>query len=240
MPAYGNILPNLLQIILINVILSGDNAVVIGMAAHTLPPKQRRFAIIFGGGAAIVLRIVLTTVAALLLAVPAVRAVGGVLLLWIAFKLLEQEEEKAQGERTDMTLGSAILTILVADLIMSLDNVLGVAAASGGNLGLLIFGLLVSMAIVMVGGGLFAELIDRVWWLAYAGAAVIAWTGTDIALSDQNVKPFVEQLPDLAPLLLTAVVTVVVVAAAHFVHRHPRSATPGRPAPESVPASRGH
>src|SRR5205823_13914265 len=113
---------------------------VIGMAAHRLPPRQRRLAILFGGGAAIVLRIALTAVAALLLTIPGLRAIGGLLLLWIAFKLLKEEEEGAEGARTAETFRSAVLTILLADVVMSLDNVLGVAAASNGDLRLLLFG----------------------------------------------------------------------------------------------------
>src|SRR5919198_1052008 len=174
-----------LGIIVIDLVLSGDNAIVIGMAAHRLPPKQRRLAILVGGGAAILLRISLTAVAALLLTIPGLQAVGGLLLLWIAFKLLKEEEEGAEGARTAETFRSAVLTILLADVVMSLDNVLGVAAASNGDLRLL--GLVLSVAILMLGGNLVAELVDRLWWLAYVGAGVIAWTGTDLVLED----PFV-------------------------------------------------
>ena len=208
-----------LGIIVIDLVLSGDNAIVIGMAAHRLPPKQRRLAILVGGGAAILLRISLTAVAALLLTIPGLRAVGGLLLLWIAFKLLkEEEEEGAQGVRTAGTFRGAVLTILLADVVMSLDNVLGVAAASGGNLGLLLFGLVLSVAILMLGGNLVAKLVDRLWWLAYVGAGVIAWTGTDLLLED----PFLAKAGTLPPemhAVAGVAVTAVVLTLAHLVNR---------------------
>jgi YjbE family integral membrane protein len=205
-----------LQIVFIDLLLSGDNAVVIGMAAHPLPPRQRRLAIILGGGGAIILRIVLTGGAALLLEVPAVKLLGGGLLLWIAFKLLEVEAESDAGVKAASSLLGAVATILAADLVMSLDNVLGVAAISGGDLLLLIFGLAVSMAIVMFGGGLFADMIDRLWWLAYVGSAIIAWTGIDMLQDDSLV---VMQTTPLIRFGLDVLVTLTVVLLAHRVHR---------------------
>jgi YjbE family integral membrane protein len=232
------LLGSLAQIVLIDLVLSGDNAVVIGMAAHPLPPRQRRLAIVLGGGGAIVLRVTLTTVAALLLGLPALKAVGGVLLLWIAFRLLKKSTEEHEQGRPTVGLWAAVTTILLADLIMSLDNVLGVAAASNGNLGLLVFGLAMSMTILMLGGAAFAELIDRLWWLTYLGALVIAWTGVDIAFTDGLVQPRVEGLPEAVRVLVTAVLSVAVVVAAHVFHRPrqpaervaaPPPTGPGRP-----------
>jgi YjbE family integral membrane protein len=213
----------LVQIILINLVLSGDNAVVIGMAAHPLPPRQRRMAIAIGGGGAIVLRIVLTGVAAFLLQLPAVQAIGGALLLWIAFQLLQQEDEPGAKTTVPTTLRGAVATVLVADLIMSLDNVLGVAAASNGDFVLLIFGLIVSMAIVALGGGLIAGLIDRLSWLAYLGAAVIAWTGGEM-MQDDDLVTQANPLSPVFRLLLTAVIAIAVVTLAHVVHRRKAAA----------------
>jgi YjbE family integral membrane protein len=221
----AEVLSQVLQIVVIDLVLSGDNAVVIGIAAHPLPRRQRRMAILLGGGGAILLRIVLTGAAALLLGLPAVKAVGGVVLLWIAFKLLEVEEEAQAGARSAMTLRGAVVTILVADFVMSLDNVLGVAAASDGNLVLLMLGLIVSMAIVMFGGSIVAELLDHLWWLAYAGAAIIAWIGADMVQDDALVAQ-AGQLPDLGRYAVNALVTLIVVALAHRVHRH--SSSPSR------------
>jgi YjbE family integral membrane protein len=213
----SDLVPRVIQIILIDLVLSADNAVVIGMAAHPLPPRQRRAAILIGGSAALALRVVLTAGAALLLGLPALKAIGGLLLLWIAYRLLEVEQDDANA-RIASTLRGAIGTILLADLVMSLDNVIGVAAASNGELVLLLFGLVVSMAIVMFGGGIFAELIDRLWWLAYVGALVIAWTGVDMVQDDSLVGRLAE-LPLIARLTLNGTISVVVVAVAHRAHR---------------------
>jgi YjbE family integral membrane protein len=221
MEVSGELVTRIAQIVLIDLVLSADNAVVIGLAAHPLPPRQRRLAILVGGGVAIALRVVLTAVAAVLLGLPALKAIGGVLLLWIAYRLLEREDGARDGTKAAATLRAAIATILVADVVMSLDNVLGVAAASDGNIALLIFGLLLSMAIVMLGGGLFADLIDRLWWLAYLGAAVIAWTGAEMIQDDALVLGLagLTALPVSVEIGLNVLVTVLVVGLAHFVHR---------------------
>lgn len=205
-------------LIVINLALSGDNAVVIGVAAQPLPPVQRRQAILIGSVVALVLRVVLTAVAALLLGLPGVRAVGGLLLLGIAFTLLEQTKEEADSSAGHVTLRRAVWTILIADLVMSLDNVLGVAAAANGNLGLLIFGIALSMALVAVGGSILATLIDRLWWLAYLGAAVVAWTGVEMLLRDELVLRS-GVVPNGLDVLVAAAVTVATVGAAHYLHR---------------------
>jgi YjbE family integral membrane protein len=213
----GELIPRILQIILIDLVLSGDNAVVIGMAAHPLPMRQRRIAILVGGGAALLLRVGLTAIAALLLGLPALKAIGGILLLWIAFRLLQPEGDPAAKEASSMR--GAITTILLADFVMSLDNVLGVAAASDGDIPLLVFGLVVSMAIVMFGGSLMAGLIDRLWWLAYAGALVIAWTGADM-VQDDDLLLQIGSFPPLVRPVVSAVVSLVVVAVAWWIHRY--------------------
>jgi YjbE family integral membrane protein len=204
--------------ILIDIVLSGDNAVVIGMAARRLPQKQRKMAILFGGAAAIGLRILLTIGAALLLSVTGLRLIGGVLLIWIGFKLLKEEEESEAGVKAAGSMREAIITILIADLIMSLDNVIGVAAASKGNFPLLIFGLVFSMAILMFMGNLLANLIDKFAWLAYAGSAVIVWTGAVLIFED----PFILRRFDVAAAVkysAAAMTTVGTVAFAHWFHR---------------------
>jgi YjbE family integral membrane protein len=208
-----------LQIILIDLLLSGDNAVVIGVAAAPLPRRQRGLAIALGGGAAIVLRILLTGGAAVLLELPLVRLVGGLLLLWIAFKLIDQEEQSHEGVKAATSLRGAAATILLADLIMSLDNVLGVAAISDGDVWLLVLGLVASMAIVLLGGSIFAEWVDRLRWLAYVGGAVIAWTGIDMV---QDAANSAVQLAATARLSLDVLVTLAVLALAYRIHRHPR------------------
>ena len=189
------------------------------MAAHRLPPKQRKLAILLGGGAAIVLRIVLTLIAALLLQLSGLQLVGGILLIWIGFKLLASEGDEGQGDvKVAHSMKDAVFTILLADFIMSLDNVLGVAAASQGHIPLLMFGLVFSMAILMFMGNLVAELINKFAWLAYIGAGVIVWTGAHMAFKD----PFVKNRIEADAVLMYAVVVLVTVgtlAFAHWFHR---------------------
>jgi YjbE family integral membrane protein len=208
----------IVRIVIIDLVLSGDNAVVIGMAAHRLEPRKRKAAIVFGGGAAIGLRIALTAVAAFLLQVRGLHLAGGVLLLWIAIKLLKQEEESHQGIKAAATMTGAITTILVADFIMSLDNVIGVAGASEGSMGLLIFGLLLSMGILMFMGSLVAELINRLWWLAYVGSAVIAWTGAAMLFEDPLIHSRIA-IEGAILYLISATIVVTTILLAHYIHR---------------------
>src|SRR5262245_3020255 len=212
-------LTSLLRIVIIDLALSGDNAVVIGMAAHRLPPKQRRQAILIGGGAAIGLRIVLTIIAAFLLLVPGLELVGGILLIWIGFRLLEQEEESHEGIKVASNMKEAVTTILVADFIMSTDNVLGVAGASEGNVALLLFGLILSMAILMFMGNLVADLLNRFWWLAYVGSGVIAWTGTLMVIKDPLIGRYLPFLLLVNEYIFAVVITIGTLAAAHWYHR---------------------
>lgn len=214
-----NYLSPIFRIIIIDLVLSGDNAVVIGMAAHRLPPKQRKFAILFGGSAAIALRITLTAVAALLLRIPGLQLGGGILLIWIGFKLLKQEEESHEGIKVAASMREAIITILVADFIMSTDNVLGVAGASEGNLSLLLFGLILSMAILMWMGSIVANLINRFWWLSYLGAAVIAWTGAMMVFEDPYVVSRALWLNRTIAYITSALITIATPAFAHWFHR---------------------
>jgi YjbE family integral membrane protein len=206
------------QIIFINLVLSGDNAVVIGMAAHRLPSQQRRKAILFGGCAAIVLRILLTAVAFFLLGIPGLSLVAGALLVWIAFKLLAEEQECHDGVKAATGMKEAIVTILVADLIMSVDNVIGVAAAAGGNIVLLIFGLVLSMGILMVLGSLVAELINKFWWLAYVGSAVIAWTGAGLVFRDPILAARIP-LSSTVEQGIAGAITIGTLVFAHWFHR---------------------
>lgn len=211
-------LSQILRIVVIDLVLSGDNAVVIGMAAHRLEPRQRKAAIVIGGGSAIALRILLTAVAAFILRLQGLHLIGGLLLIWIAVKLLKQEEESHEGLKSAATMRGAIVTILAADFIMSLDNVLGVAGASEGNVGLLIFGLALSMGILMFMGSLVARLINRLWWLAYVGSVVIAWTGAAMVLEDPIIQNrfAINTLFYYIVCILTAVITLLV---AHWLHR---------------------
>jgi len=211
------------RIVVIDLVLSGDNAVVIGMAAHRLEPRKRRTAILVGGGAAIVLRIALTAVATLVLTLTGLRLIGGILLIWIGFRLLAQDEETHEGVKVAASMRDAITTILVADFIMSTDNVLGVAGASEGDLWLLIFGLVLSMAILMFMGSLVAELINKFWWLAYLGSAVIAWTGAALVFEDPLTAGRLADLGRVLEYAAKIVITLGTLSFAHWFHRRPRA-----------------
>jgi len=174
----------LLKIVWINIILSGDNAVVIAMAARSLPPQQQRTAVLFGSGAAVALRIILTVVAAKLLALPYLQIVGGALLLWIGTQLLGEEEDDGGGEKAHGSMLAAVRTILLADLVMSLDNVIAVAAAAQGSTVLLILGLAISIPLVIFGSTLMIKLMERFPIIVMLGAALIGWVGGETMVSD--------------------------------------------------------
>jgi YjbE family integral membrane protein len=184
----------LVKIIWINIILSGDNAVVIALAARTLPAHQQKQAVLWGAGAAVVLRVILTVVAAKLLALPYLQIVGGLLLLWIGVQLLseEDEDESDTEEEKASNLMSAIRTILIADLVMSLDNVIAVAAAAGGSLTLLILGLAISIPLVIFGATLMVKLMERFPVIVVAGAGLIGWVAGETIVSDAILRDVLE------------------------------------------------
>lgn len=202
----------LLEIIGINVILSGDNAVVIALACRTLPPVQQRRAILFGTVAAIGLRVVLTGFAVYLLHWAYLKLAGSVLLLWIAIKLLLPEAE-GDGDGPGATAGmlAAIRTIVIADFVMSLDNVLGVAAAAKGSLALLIAGLVISMPIIMYGSALIMKIMGRFPVIVTLGGALLGFVAGEMAVSDEAVSGWIEQhaLHTLVPLLAAVFVVAV-------------------------------
>ena len=173
----------LLKIIGVNIILSGDNAVVIALAARSLPPKQRKLAILWGAGAAVALRIVLTIFAVALLTLPWLKIVGSLLLFWIGIKLLVPEDGDDDINASEHLL-TAIKTILIADLVMSLDNVIAVAAAAGGSMTLLILGLAISIPLVVFGATLLVTLMDRYPVIITVGAALIGMVAGEMLVTD--------------------------------------------------------
>jgi YjbE family integral membrane protein len=182
----------LLKIIWINIILSGDNAVVIALAARSLPAHQQRKAVFLGSGAAVVLRIALTVVAAWLLALPYLQIAGGLLLLWIGVQLLGDEDE-GEGESKEYgSMLAAVRTILIADLIMSLDNVIAVAAAAKGSMLLLILGLAISIPLVIFGSTLMIKLMERFPIIVVIGAGLIGWVGGETIVGDTALHGLVE------------------------------------------------
>ena len=173
----------LLKIIGVNIILSGDNAVVIALAARSLPAKQQKQAVFWGAGAAVILRIILTIFAVALLMLPWLKIVGSLLLFWIGVKLLIPEDDDEEIQASDQLL-SAIKTILIADLVMSLDNVIAVAAAAGGSYILLILGLAISIPLVVFGATLLIKLMERFPVIITIGAGLIGWVAGEMLVAD--------------------------------------------------------
>ena len=182
----------LLQIIGVNIVLSGDNAVVIALAARGLPPQQQKQAIAWGSGAAVVMRIVLTIVAVELLKLPFLKLIGAALLLWIAVQLLLPEDEGEGKAETVSGMGAAIRTILIADLVMSLDNVIGVAAAAKGEIVLLILGLAISIPLVIFASRVLLTLMEKFPIIITLGAALLGWVAGDMAVTDPVVNDWVD------------------------------------------------
>ncbi len=199
---------SVLGIIVIDLVLSGDNAVVIGMAARSLPPNQRRRAIIFGGGAAVALRILFTAIAALLLEIPLLHFMGGILLVYITFKLLRSgtgEENVREGHN----MLDAIRVIVLADVVMSLDNMLAVGAQAHGDLRLLLFGLALSIPLLLAGSDIVATLMGRFPWLVWVGATILVWTAGQMMVEDPLMHPYFAILPNAAMVFPALVVLVV-------------------------------
>jgi YjbE family integral membrane protein len=200
-------LSGIASIILIDLVLSGDNALVIGMAARDLPAPQRRWAILWGTVAAIGLRVTFTILAALLLFnFAGLRLAGGSLLIWIAIKLLVKPPAEGEVE-VGRSLWEAIRIIVLADIVMSLDNVLAVAGASHGNLALLIFGLALSIPLLMGGATIVSHMLNRWSPLIWLGGAVLAWVAAEMIAHDPLLHDRLQQiwpaLPQIIPLFVT-------------------------------------
>jgi len=198
------------QILLINIVLSGDNAVVIAMASKNLPVEQRKQAIWWGAFGAIALRLLLTLVAVMVLGIPFIQAIGSVLLLWIAIKLLvEDEGNKTVAEAK--TLGSAIWTIIGADLIMSLDNVLAIAATAKNDIAIIILGITLSIPLIIWGSTVVMKLLHRFPILVYLGAAILGYTAGEMFTNDEKMRQYV--LGDAFPhWIVSAGAAIVVIA----------------------------
>jgi YjbE family integral membrane protein len=204
-----------LQIIWINVLLSGDNAVVIALACRTLEPRQRMWGMILGAGVAVVLRILFTAVVAQIMAFPALKLIGGVLLLWIAIKLLVPEEDHGEGKvKAADSLWPAVRIIAIADIVMSLDNVIAIAGAAGAAAGkmtgayspehaielaywvkisLITFGLATSVPLIIAGSALLMAMLDRFPILVWAGAGLLGWVAGEIIITDAAVASYLGQ-----------------------------------------------
>ena len=178
----------LFAIIVIDLVLAGDNAIVIAMAARNLPKHLQKKAIIWGAVGAIAVRSAMTLIVVYLLNIPGLMLVGGLLLIWIAYRLLSPEEDKKSDEHDQSTTSfwTAMKTIVIADAVMGLDNVLAVAGAANGSYLLVVLGLLISIPVVVWGSTQILKLVDRYPAIIYLGAGVLAWTAAKMILSDQS------------------------------------------------------
>jgi len=216
-----------LEIIVINILLSGDNAVVIALACRNLPKAQRKLGIFWGVVGAVVLRVILTFFAVQLLLLPYVQLVGAALLLWIGIKLVAEDEGDGPEIAASDRLMSAVKTVIIADLVMSLDNVIGVAAAAKGSLLLLIFGLVISIPLVVVGAQLIMKLIERLPWLVIAGGGLLGYIAGEIAAADTAVKPWIdEHAPSLHYIAPAAGILIVVAVGVWLMRKNRSEASP--------------
>ena len=213
---------SLLQIIGVNIVLSGDNAVVIALAARSLPPAQQKKAIIWGSGAAIIMRIALTLFALQLLALPYLMLVGAVLLLWIGVKLLLPEDEHEEATAAHDNLIAAIKTILIADLVMSLDNVIGVAAAAKGSVLLLVLGLLISIPLVIFGSTLLLKVMERFPIIITIGGMLLGWVAGEMAVTDPIVKEWIDVNADYLHMVGPIAGALFVLGLGKWLARRPR------------------
>ncbi len=205
------------QIILIDILLGGDNAVVIALACRGLPPRQRKLGIIYGTAGAIILRVVLIAFALALLAIPYLKLVGGLLLVWIGVKLLvpHDDDDHANINPSDKLWG-AVKTVIVADLVMSVDNVLAIAGAAQGagdhQLPLVIFGLLVSIPIIVAGSQIVLKLMDRFPVIITLGAMLLGWIAGQMIYTDPGIKPYVpdEKAWEYAAAVLGALLVLII------------------------------
>ncbi|HTU01072.1 MAG TPA: TerC family protein [Candidatus Sulfotelmatobacter sp.] len=205
-----------LTIIYVNFILSGDNAVVIALAVRSLPSRQQKLGIAWGSLFAVILRIILTFVAAKLLELSGLRLAGGLTLVWVTWKLVRPGADGGEEEhvRSSANLWEAVRVIVVADLIMSLDNVLAVAAAAKGSLALLIFGLGLSIPIILCCAAVIATLMNRFPWLVLLGGLILGKVAGELLVTDPLVLHYIEPMAKTVELVFPLALAVVIVALA--------------------------
>jgi YjbE family integral membrane protein len=217
----GTFLVQLLKIMWINILLSGDNAVVIALACRGLPADQRKWGIILGAGVAIVMRIAFTGIVTTLMNVPWLKLLGALALFWIAVQLLvENDEEKEIKEST--SIWGAVRVIAVADLVMSLDNVIAIAAAAGGNWTLIIIGLGVSIPLIVFGAQLVIMMIERWPWMVWIGAALLGWVAGELIADEKGLQGFLAQFsPKIVHYGLASIGAAIVLGVGYYLRsRH--------------------
>jgi YjbE family integral membrane protein len=209
------LLSAVLLIIGIDIVLGGDNAIVIALASRNLPEKQRNKAIFLGTGLAIIIRIILTILAVYLLTIPFLQLIGGILLIMIAFKLLVDEEDDASNIKAGATLGAAVKTIVFADVVMGLDNVIAVAGAAHGNIFLVVIGLLVSVPIIIWGSKMILHFMERFPSLVYIGAGILAYTAGKMITHEKRLFFLLEQYPSLS--YIVPIITIILVLVSGYI-----------------------
>ncbi len=218
----------LLQIVVINLLLSGDNAVIIAMACRGLPPTQRLWGMIIGASGAVLLRVVFTVLFARLMVLPYVNLIGGLALFYIAAKLLVPADRGKEQIKAAANLWRAVRTVAVADVIMSLDNTIAIVVVARGNLALLVIGLVLSIPIILAGAALIMTLLDRFPILVWAGAALLGWIAGDIIATDPAVSGYLtaelgEKVAQEMQMASAAAGAVLVIAMGGFLRRRRKS-----------------
>ena len=226
----------LAKIIWVNILLSGDNAVVIALAARSLPTEQRNKAILFGSGAAIALRIVLTIFAVQLLQYPYLKIIGAILLFWIGVQLLVPEDDEEDGVKSHSHLWSAIRTILIADLVMSLDNVIGVAAAADAGppeskLLLLVLGLGLSIPMIIFGSQMLLTVMEKYPIIITLGAALLGFVAGEMLVGDRALAPYFADMGAASTTVVELLGAVGVVLVGQWLAKRKRSAAASRKEP---------
>lgn len=229
----GNLIVSILSIIVINIVLSGDNALVIGMASRRLEPSNRRKAIILGGGGAIVLRIGFTALAVYLLKIPFLQVVGGLILTYIAYQVLREEDEEDKEVQAGESLWFAVRTIITADVVMSLDNVLAIAGAAHGSYVLYIAGVALSMPPILFGSELLARLMNRFPAITVIGAVVLTITAARMVVDEQAIDDWLGSY-HLIGLIGVAIVLTLAVLIPYFIQQRRRELRERDSAAQSV------
>lgn len=222
------VLVTIFSIVLIDLVLGGDNAVVIAMASRSLPTEQRKKAIYWGTAGAVFLRFVFASVATILLQVPYLMIAGALLLAWIAYRLLVQESEHNVAAAN--SLGAAVRTIIVADAVMSLDNALAVAGVAKGHIGWLAFGIGLSVPIIIFGSQLIAKIMNRFPIIVYLGAGILAWTAGHLFVGDPLIQ---SRLGEQAVLPAGLITVGLVLSAGYLVNRKKAASARGANSPTS-------
>ena len=208
----------ILQIIAIDIILGGDNAIIIALACRNLPKRQKRLGILWGTAGAIILRCLLVFFASTLLTIPSLKLIGGLLLLWIGIKLLADEDDFDEGTvKQSASLYDAIRTIIIADFVMSLDNSVAIAAAAKGNMALVIFGLALSVPIIIGGSAIILNLMTRFPIIIMLGGALLGWLAGDLIVHDPLLADYVKTLPEMTLTYAAAGCALMVVVAGRII-----------------------